>query len=42
MIVGTAGVAGSGAVAVDKRTFGTMVEDEGIEWKVRARSTRPV
>ena len=36
IIVGTAGVAGSGAVAVDKRTFGTMVEDEGIEWKVRA------
>ena len=36
VIVGTAGVAGSGAVAVDKRTFGTMVEDEGIEWKVRA------
>ena len=35
-IVGTAGVAGSGAVAVDERTFGTMVEDEGIEWKVRA------
>lgn len=32
----TAGVAGSGAVAVDERTFGTMVEDEGIEWKVRA------
>ena len=36
IIVGTAGVAGTGAVAVDKRTFGTMVEDEGIEWKVRA------
>jgi osmotically-inducible protein OsmY len=36
IIVGTAGVAGTGTVAVDKRTFGTMVEDEGIEWKVRA------
>ena len=36
IVVGTAGVAGSGTVAVDKRTFGTMVEDEGIEWKVRA------
>ena len=35
IVVGTAGVAGSGAVAVDERTFGTMVEDEGIEWKVR-------
>ena len=36
MVVGTAGVAGSGTVAVDERTLGTMVEDEGIEWKVRA------
>ena len=36
IVVGTAGVAGSGAVAVDDRTFGTMVEDEGIEWKVRS------
>jgi len=36
MVVGTAGVAGSGTVAVDKRTLGTMVEDESIEWKVRA------
>lgn len=35
MIVGTAGVAGTGAVAADKRTLGTMVEDEGIEWKIR-------
>lgn len=34
-IVGTAGVAGTGAVAADQRTLGTMVEDEGIEWKVR-------
>ena len=36
IVVGTAGVAGSGAVVVDDRTVGTMVEDEGIEWKVRA------
>lgn len=36
IVVGTAGVAGTSAVAVDERTFGTMVEDEGIEWKVRA------
>lgn len=34
-VVGTAGVAGSGAVAVDQRTLGTMVDDEGIEWKIR-------
>ena len=35
VIVGTVGAAGAGTVAVDHRTFGTMVEDEGIEWKVR-------
>ena len=35
VIVGAAGTAGAGTVAVDHRTFGTMVEDEGIEWKVR-------
>ncbi len=35
VVVGTAGVAGAGTVAVDQRTLGTMVEDEGIEWKVR-------
>ena len=35
LIVGAAGTAGAGTVAVDHRTFGTMVEDEGIEWKVR-------
>ncbi len=34
-IVGTAGIAGTGTVAVDQRTLGTMVEDEGIEWKIR-------
>ena len=36
MIAGTAGIAGTGAVAMDERTAGTMVEDESIEWKVRA------
>ena len=36
MVAGTAGVAGTGAAAVDRRTLGTMVEDEGIEWKVRS------
>ena len=34
-ILGTTGVAGTGAVAADQRTAGTMVEDETIEWKVR-------
>ena len=34
-ILATTGAAGAGTVAVDQRTFGTMVEDEGIEWKVR-------
>ena len=34
-IVGTAGVAGAGVAAADERTLGTMVEDEGIEWKIR-------
>ena len=32
-IVGTAGIAGTGTVAVDQRTLGTMVEDETIERK---------
>lgn len=36
VVMGTAGVAGSGAVAADERTLGTMVEDEVIEWKIRA------
>ena len=36
VIVGTTGAAGAGTVAADYRTFGTMVEDEGIEWKARA------
>ena len=35
-VIGTAGVAGTSAVAVDRRTLGTMVEDEAIEWKIRA------
>ena len=35
IIMGAAGTAGAGTVAADHRTFGTMVEDEGIEWKVR-------
>ena len=34
-LVGTAGIAGAGTAAVDERTIGTMVEDEGIEWKIR-------
>lgn len=36
LIAGTAGVAGAGAAAADDRTLGTMVEDEGIEWKLRS------
>ena len=40
LVVGTAGVAGTGTVAADQRTFGTMVEDEGIEWKIRAAINR--
>ena len=35
LVVGTAGVAGAGTAAADERTLGTMVEDEGIEWKIR-------
>lgn len=34
-LLGAAGVAGTSTVAVDRRTAGTMVEDETIEWKVR-------
>ena len=34
-LVGTAGIAGSGAFAGDRRTAGTILEDETIEWKVR-------
>ena len=34
-LLGSAGVAGTGAVVSDRRTAGTMVEDEAIEWKVR-------
>ena len=33
--LGAVGVAGSGAVAGDRRTTGTILEDEAIEWKVR-------
>ena len=35
LVVGTAGIAGAGTAAADERTLGTMVEDEGIEWKIR-------
>ncbi|MCY4451752.1 MAG: BON domain-containing protein [Immundisolibacterales bacterium] len=38
-LLGAAGVAGTGAVSVDRRTTGTMVEDETIEWKVRVALT---
>ena len=35
VIVGAAGVAGAGTAAVDERPVGTMVADEGIEWRTR-------
>ena len=34
-LLGTAGIAGTTTVAADRRTAGTMLEDEAIEWKVR-------
>ena len=34
-VVGTAGIAGAGSLAVERRTVGTMVEDEAIEWRIR-------
>ena len=35
VIVGAAGAAGAGTAAVDERPVGTMVADEGIEWRTR-------
>ena len=35
-LVGTAGIAGTSSMAAERRTAGTMVEDETIEWKARA------
>ena len=40
LVVGAAGAAGAGTAAVDKRRIGTMVADEGIEWKTRGAINR--
>ena len=34
-LVSTAGIAGTSSVVADRRTAGTMLEDETIEWKAR-------
>ena len=35
VMLGAAGAAGAGTVAVDRRDPGTMLDDERIEWKIR-------
>ena len=40
VIVGAAGAAGAGTAAVDERPVGTMVADEGIEWRTRGAINR--